>query len=153
LTRGRYIWSGHLHTLGTYGIHKIIPCGPNFFMHTDKTIFFSHPIHSWILNGLFDSCPGKSSIGGWSIHRGADRALTCTNEQEKKKKPLTLMYRTDIDQKPRELRIRIKGQSEWVNHAVARLTGRSWNRRVRGFEVRRIRRAPADRIEGGGIAV
>lgn len=76
----------------------------------------------------------------------------CTPQSTKRKKGISYpSFEAQCQSDTENEFVSTKSQPEWISYAVARLTGRSWNRRVQIVKSPRIREAPGGR--GRRIAV
>ena len=117
-----------------------------FFMHFGKDFFFV-----WKFIRSLGSCWENSSIRCSSIHRGVPTLTPCTPQSTKKKGISYPSFEAQCQSDTENEFVSTKSQPEWVSYAVARLTGRSWNRRVQIVKSPRIREAPGG--QGRRIAV
>lgn len=126
----------------------MIMSGGPIFMHSGRNFFFRVEIYSisWFMLGkleypLLVYPSGRSDLD--TMH---------TSKAPQKKKEFSYPgFEAQCQSDTENEFVSIKSQPEWFSYAVARLTGRSWNRRVRIVKSPRIREAPGG--QGRRIAV
>ena len=119
------------------------------------------PIFHALWKGFFFSCGNlfnllahveKIRISVARLSIGDVPTLTpCTPQSTKKKGISYPSFEAQCQSDTENEFVSTKSQPEWISYTVARLTGRSWNRRVQIVKSPRIREAPGGR--GRRIAV
>lgn len=113
-------------------------------MHDGKEFFFRVEIYSisWLMLRNFEYPLLVYPLGRSDLD-------TMHTSKHKKKEFLTHpSFEAQCQSDTENEFVSTKSQPEWVSYAVARLTGRSWNRRVQIVKVRGSGRHRADKDEG-----